>query len=149
MSKNPKLDSSALFDKMRGRKGKLKEIKSVLDEITKTGDDTIKIAGTIKIADSAIGKCLGQLIMVVRLLLSQQESLASAVIDTCHVTNQNPTKSINSHKSCYCPAIRKIFTSGEIQDKRLGQAIKKAEKSSNLFVFNLGPGAHGVHIWRG
>jgi hypothetical protein len=66
MSKNPKLDSSALFDKMRGRKGKLKEIEPVFDEIIKTSDGSVKIADAIKIADSAIVKCLGQLIMVVR-----------------------------------------------------------------------------------
>jgi hypothetical protein len=133
VSKSPRLDSNSLFEQMREHEGKLKSAKAILD-------DTAKVCDEIFVNEHGpIGKCVSQLVTVIGLLLSHQEGLSSAVIDSCkvmekhasnpdHVTNKPPT-----HPG------KKPLSQEDTLAKRVRQAINKAEKSSTLFELDMGP----------
>jgi hypothetical protein len=133
VSKTPRLDSNTLFEQMRVHEEKLKSAKTILDDTAKVCDDAFQAT------HGGIGKCVGQLLAVVSLLLSHQEGLSSAVIDSCKIMDSGKHADQNSN-SVKPPttAGKKPPTNEEIQAKRVRQAINKAEKSSILFDLNMG-----------
>jgi hypothetical protein len=135
-SKSPRLDSNALFDQMRAHEEKLKSAKAILDDTAKICDDAFQSA------HGGIGKCVGQLITVVGLLLSHQEGLSSSVIDSCKVfenKNSAPQTGTQGHNPGNSNTGKKTPSPDEIKAKRVKQAIHKAEKTSVLYELNLGP----------
>jgi hypothetical protein len=134
-SKAPKLDSNALFDKMREHEGKLKDAKNALEEV-RTSNPVLLTA-----TDDGLGKCLSQILTVVGLLLSHQEGLSSAVIDCFNSQVSSKREQLSSSQppsKTNLPAVRKVPTSEEIQAKCVRQAIQKAEKSTILFELDMG-----------
>jgi hypothetical protein len=120
---------------MRAHEGKLKEAKSVLDDITSSNGELL--AST----DGGIGKCVSQMLTVMGLLLSHQEGLASAVIDCFNSQPKGKTDTTLATAANSTPPSapgKKPPTSEEIQTRRVRQAIHKAEKSTVVFDLDMG-----------
>ncbi len=136
VSKTPCLDSNSLFEQMREHEGKLKSARAILDETSKVCDDAF-------VNDNgAIGKCVSQLVTVIGLLLSHQEGLSSAVIDSCKILEKQTNNSDQVPSKPPTHPGKKTLSQEDILANRVRQAINKAEKSSTLFELDMGP----VHI---
>jgi hypothetical protein len=135
VSKTPRLDSNALFEQMRVHEDKLQKAKVLLDDAAKVCDEEFRAS------NAGVGMCIGNLIAVVGLLLSHQEGLSSAVIDSVNITssqkNDNTAPQTNGKPAP--SASKRTPTYEETLAKKVRQAIHKAEKSSTLFELDLGP----------
>jgi hypothetical protein len=129
------LDSNALFDQMRAHEDKLKKAKVMLDDASKVCDEEFRAS------NAGVGMCISNLIAVVGLLLSHQEGLSSAVIDSVKFSSSQKTDNASSQPNGKpaAPVQKKTPTSEELLAKKVKQAIHKAEKSSILFELDLGP----------
>jgi hypothetical protein len=133
VSKSPRLDSNSLFEQMREHEGKLKSARAILD-------DTAKVCDEIFVNENGpIGKCVSHLVTVIGLLLSHQEGLSSAVIDSCKVMEKHTSNSEHAPNKPPTHPGKKTLSQEDVLAKRVRQAINKAEKSSTLFELDMGP----------
>jgi hypothetical protein len=123
------LDSNALFDQMRAHEDKLQKAKVMLDDASKVCNEEFRAS------NAGVGMCISNLIAVVGLLLSHQEGLSSAVIDSVKLSSAQKSDNAPSQPNGKpaAPAHKKTPSSEETLAKKVKQAIHKAEKSSILF----------------
>jgi hypothetical protein len=137
-AKQPKLDGNLVLDQLKDQEGIIKELDTLVDEITKVTVDPDP--------DPRIGK----LCKIVKLLATSQKNITSAVIDAAkvNVSVANLNTAPGSSSQAATPAYRKknntVAISPPVEDpvmvatKKVKQVLREAEKKTVLFNLNLG-----------
>lgn len=142
-SKTPRLDPNIVFGQLKEVEDNLVVVKSTVASVMSAGDSVFNIA------DCGLGAAVHKLALAVDMLVGNQEKLLSAVIDAVGVgaTQRPPTYSgamtgggapAARHLLADYPPPRKPAPAPPSREKKLRQAIAKAEKSTVIFNANLG-----------
>jgi len=146
-NKAPRLDEEMLVSQVAKAEHELKSAKAAMDECMKVAD------GCYSANDGQMGTAFYKLTEVVKHLITNQEWITSAVVDSRKITEKVSKEQVKVNKAVdnvmsYAGAaqggsqakkVSKPPPSEEDKNKkRIRQAINKAEKSSILFGINMG-----------
>jgi hypothetical protein len=146
-NKAPRLDEEMLVSQVAKAEHELKSAKAAMDECMKVAD------GCYSANDGQMGTAFYKLTEVVKHLITNQEWITSAVVDSRKITEKVSKEQVKVNKvvdnvMSYAGAaqggsqakkVSKPPPSEEDKNKkRIRQAINKAEKSSILFGINMG-----------
>jgi len=146
-NKTPRLDEEMLVSQVAKAEHELKSAKAAMDECMKVAD------GCYSANDGQMGTAFYKLTEVVKHLITNQEWITSAVVDSRKITEKVSKEQVKVNKAVdnvmsYAGAaqggsqakkVSKPPPSEEDKNKkRIRQAINKAEKSSILFGINMG-----------
>ena len=146
-NKAPRLDEEMLVSQVAKAEHELKSAKAAMDECMKVAD------GCYSANDGQMGTAFYKLTEVVKHLITNQEWITSAVVDSRKITEKVSKEQVKVNKAVdnvmsYAGAaqggsqakkVSKPPPSEEDKNKkRIRQAINKAEKSSLLFGINMG-----------
>ncbi len=144
--KNPRLDSNVVFDQLREVEDNLSVVKSTVAVVMSAGDSVFNIA------DGGLGAAVHKLALAVDMLVSNQEKLLSVVVDSAGSggTSRPPSYAVAATSGGGAgggsAGIRKSGTGGPLaqppagnpREKKIRQAILKAEKSTVIYNAELG-----------
>ena len=144
--KTPRLDANTVFAQLKDQDSSLLEAKTLLKKAAETGEDCLSSK------DGAIGSIIHSLLQVMGILLTSQENLTSAIVDSIKLAEASPpqgtyevlntgTKKKPSFKEAVSnpPAERHNPPSAEeVAKKKVKQAIRTAEKKTIIFNLDLG-----------
>jgi len=146
-NKTPRLDEEMLVSQVAKAEHELRSAKAAMDECMKVAD------GCYSANDGQMGTAFYKLTEVVKHLITNQEWITSAVVDSRKITEKVSKEQVKVNKAVdnvmsYAGAaqggsqakkVSKPPPSEEDKNKkRIRQAINKAEKSSILFGINMG-----------
>ena len=146
-NKTPRLDEELLVSQVAKAEHELKAAKTAMDECMKVAD------GCYSANDGQMGTAFYKLTEVVKHLITNQEWITSAVVDSRKITEKVSKEQVKVNKvvdnvMSYAGAAqggsqaKKVGkpppTEEDKNRKRIRQAINKAEKSSLLFGINMG-----------
>jgi hypothetical protein len=146
-NKTPRLDEELLVSQVAKAESELKAAKTAMDECMKVAD------GCYSANDGQMGTAFYKLTEVVKHLITNQEWITSAVVDSRKITEKVSKEQVKVNKvvdnvMSYAGAAqggsqaKKVGkpppTEEDKNKKRIRQAINKAEKSSLLFGINMG-----------
>ena len=146
-NKAPRLDEEMLVSQVAKAEHELKSAKAAMDECMKVAD------GCYSANDGQMGTAFYKLTEVVKHLITNQEWITSAVVDSRKITEKVSKEQVKVNKAVdnvmsYAGAaqggsqakkVSKPPPSEEDKNKkRIRQAINKVEKSSILFGINMG-----------
>jgi hypothetical protein len=142
--KTPKLDPNIVFGQLKEVEDNLLVVKSTVSAVMAAGDSVFNIA------EGGLGAAVHKLALAIDMLICNQEKLLSAVVDTANLGGNRkaasfsevvagggtgePRKGRVSHPSVNKPPP----TAEALREKKLRQAIIKAEKSTVIFNADLG-----------
>jgi hypothetical protein len=143
-AKTPRLDNNIVFGQLKEVEDNLVVVKSTVAAVMAAGDSVFNIA------DGGLGAAVHKLALAVDMLVGNQEKLLSVVVDSASSGGNNRPltfasaaadgRSLDPRPSrATRPSVSKPPPSAEaLREKRLRQAITKAEKSTVIFNSDLG-----------
>ncbi len=95
-AKAPRLDSNMLFEQMKAHEGKLKEAKTILEEVVKAKADAD--LDNNNLLDDGTNSCISKMLLVLTALVAHSEELSSSIIDM-HSSGYQPPKQVPSNNT--------------------------------------------------
>ncbi len=138
-AKAPRLDPNTVFGQLKEVEDNLVVVKSTVAAVMAAGDSVFNIG------EGGLGAAVHKLALAIDMLVGNQEKLLSVVVDSANSGGQKkPTTFASavaggSTARLSRPSVSKPPPSAEaLREKRLRQAITKAEKSTVIFNADLG-----------
>ncbi len=140
-SKTPRLDENVIFGQLKEVEDNLVVVKSTVTAVMSAGDSVFNIA------EGGLGAAVHKLALAVNMLVGNQEKLLSAVVDAAGPGRRNtPSTYASAVSSNGTGSSRYAHAKGPNskkpppldKEKKLRQAIAKAEKLTVIFNANLG-----------
>jgi hypothetical protein len=140
-SKTPRLDENVIFGQLKEVEDNLVVVKSTVTAVMSAGDSVFNIA------EGGLGAAVHKLALAVNMLVGNQEKLLSAVVDAAGAGRRiSPSTYASAVSSNGTGSSRYAHAKGPNskkpppldKEKKLRQAIAKAEKLTVIFNANLG-----------
>jgi hypothetical protein len=143
-AKTPKLDPNIVFGQLKEVEDNLVLVKSTVSAVMAAGDSVFNIA------EGGLGAAVHKLALAIDMLICNQEKLLSAVVDSANMGGNRKASSFvdvvagggtgELRKARMSrPSVSKPPPSAEaLREKKIRQAIIKAEKSTVIFNADLG-----------
>jgi hypothetical protein len=128
-SKNPKLDSNAIFAQLEGQEGVISELETLLADMDKVGKDLPQ--------DPRIDN----LCKIVKLLAKSHKNITSICVDASKAGNAPAPRAVITVRRPSVTTIRPpppIISEEEVMTKKVKQALRDAEKKRSSSTPTLG-----------